>query len=400
MRVNNIPDKILEEFTVVKIFDTGGSSANTLLVREKKNNNQCILKYATWGGIGSSGLPWLRAQSRRFQELGKIKDQKIKNSLPIIFGEYEEQSLFFYTMEYFPDSYPISSYCYQKKLNAAEILNKVDVIIDLLTRLYDIKTITSPRDFICEAHIKRILNRTNLLTDKNSIVYYKALKNKPVIFPESRFDDLTDLFIEIKKHDFLYINGRKIKNLSALLPEINNETIFNLLQPNFLPKYYHGDSTLRNYLLSKTGVKIIDIRGTDLPNSVVSKIDIAYELGKIVRTFYLEIIRANDFKLDLVKRSAEFYFDFSFGKSRSVSNFIDARNDFLDSVHKYQKRYRILEMEKHLLLKILYAEAAHFIADAVNRIESDSSGKQTIAYYLLGLQLFDQVLEKIKRHEK
>jgi len=392
--MNSIPHQILKEFDVIKTFEIGGSSAKTLLVEDKRCHRKCILKYSTWGGIGSSGLPWLKAQCKRFRELGSIKNHIIQDSLPTILDEYEGKSLYFYLMEYFPNSYPISFYYYQKRQNVVELKEKIDAVISLLMKLYQIQLISPPSNFAHDVHIKRMIHRTNLLTNTNTIVYNKVLRNRPIFFSKFKFTDLTDLFSEIKKYQVIYINGKKHRNFPTLLPEIDNELILSSIQPNVLPKYYHGDSTLRNYLLFNSGIKIIDIRGTDLPGYVVSKIDIAYELGKIVRTFYLEIIRNNDFYIDLVEKGTKLSFGFIFNKVVSASSFIDVRSVFLKSIKKYQDEHEILKMENNLLVKVLYAEAAHFIADAVNRIESDISGKQTIAYYLLGLQLYDELLRR------
>lgn len=396
IRNKNLLKLIRKKYKTIQSFGHSGSSAGTILVKDKISGNKYVLKFATWNGIGSSGLPSLKAQSVRLKELSEIKNGEFKNLFPSIIESVSFKNNFFYVMEYFPSSNPVSTYYYRLKSQyTTSFMRNVNKIIKLLSLLYEIELLPAPPDYIQAAHINRMVNRTNLLTKNYGDTFDLAIKEHPVKFTNYKYGNLTDLFKDLQIYDDLYVNGEKYMNFRKLKQTISSRGVLEIVAPKFIPKYYHGDSTLRNYLINKNGdIKLIDIRGTNLPNGVVSKIDIAYELAKILRTFYLEIIRNNDFTIEMSKSSKDVYFEFIFGNKKQVNNFIKLRTLFLNSIKNYQKENEVLDQEDNLKLKILYAEAAHFIADAINRIESDKTGKQTLAYYLLGLQLYKEFLKE------
>lgn len=396
---NSFFRKINKKYHVVKTYDGGGSSAGALLVEDRITQKKYVLKYATWNGIGSSGTPWLIAQATRLNELSKIQEGKFANCFPTVVEEFVFENSYYYVMDYFPNSHPLATYYYQfTKDITKEFMHEISSVIDTLVALYSVNNLELQDDYILTAHIKRMKNRTALLSNPSGETYNHSLRDKPVTFQSRTFIDLTQLFSELIKQSHIYINDKKYANFNQLLPLISSQSVVNIVTPNFLPKYYHGDSTLRNYLRTETGdIKLIDVRGTHLPNGVTSTIDIAYELAKISRTFFLEIIRNNHFTIRLDTSKAGIHFGFSFHENNQVENFIKARNMFLNALLEYQKKHSVLQSEDNLDLKILYAEAAHFIADAVNRIESDRTGMQTIAYYLIGLQLYNEFLQKCKQ---
>ncbi|MDI1352953.1 MAG: hypothetical protein PSV35_09375 [bacterium] len=170
------------------------------------------------------------------------------------------------------------------------------------------------------------------------------------------------------------------------------------MKPNFLPKYTHGDALLRNFLRLPDGrQKIIDVRGIFLPNNSPALIDISYELGGIIHGFLLEIIRANLFDLK-IQRNREglrcFFLQFQTNNT-VVANFLEVRNQILNIFQNHVELQSILHGDPYWMTRAIFSEATHFLTDAINRLEQDSSGRHTVAYYLIGATLLSSYAKEL-----
>lgn len=385
-----------KKYEILNSFGTGGSSAETLLVKDRENGIKYILKFSTWDGVGSSGIPWLKTQAKRLIELKNLKAPELKNKIPVVYKIFSSKNLYYYAMDYFENSLPVSLYYFNNpRIKLDNFILDIKEIIKLMCVLYSKGWTTPPKNMIYNAHVLRIKKRTKLLTQRKGPTYENVIKNRQIKFSGKYvFRDLTYLFNELFESKKIMINNKAYLNSNFILPIINNDKVINMLTPEYIPLYYHGDSTLRNFLRCPDGsIRMIDVRGLDLPKNTVSIIDVAYEMGKLMRTFFLEIIRSNNFTIRMIKKEPQFSFSFELKETKSVKNFLEIHEKFSNILEKCMKNNRILASEKGLIKRTHFAEASHFLADAVNRMESDPSGMQTLAYYFLGLELFDIFLK-------
>lgn len=388
------PQTVFAEYKVLKEFTSGGSSAGTFLVADGVGKLQ-VLKFSTWQGIGGSGKPWLKAQASRLIELKNSLPEEGRNAIPVVYKTYEDDEVYYYTLEYF-DGLPFSTLHYlDKDFNLEKMTIGIERILDLMTNnFYDQGRLDTPSDYVYTTHIRRAQNRLALLTNSNSEVFRLFIEGKPFIIGDAHFDNISTLFELILNAPIIAINEQQYPNPMNVLRSLGEEEIASLT-PSFIPLYSHGDGTLRNYLVLPDGeIKVIDVRGVELPGNIVTRIDVSYELGKMMRTVFLEIVRNNDFTVALNIKDGELKFTINFNKDSNAINFANSRIDILRTFRKHSGLNRILHEEENWVEKILFAEALHFLADSANRLESDRMGKQTLVYFLLGTML----LSSYKNH--
>jgi hypothetical protein len=395
--IEDIPKIITDKYQIKKIFTDGGSSAKTMLV--EKNKKLVVLKYATWSGIGSSGIPWLKAQSKRLKALKKQLPEAGAKAIPFVYEQYDKDNLFYYTMEYFSDSYPLSIYYFAHPDDAASnYLSDIKKLISFLSlNVYSNGKLPVPKNYVEIVHLTKIKYRLSYLTQTHGEFYKNFLEKKYLHFKSKIYKDLSSLFHEILNEQKLIINNKLYTNAPLILSFIEKSPqIISNLTPKFLPKYAHGDGTLRNYLKLKNGEFIlIDVRGIDLPNNAPSRICIPYELGKILRTFYLEVVRKNLFSINVENDGKYIKYTLEYDSSDpSVLVFFDIRKKLEVTMAQHSELNLILTKEPNWIEKVFFAEACHFLADASNRLESDPKGYQTIAYYLIGTILLNEYCER------
>lgn len=384
---SDVPQIISKEYKVQKEFTTGGSSAGTLLVTNSDDLQQ-VLKFSTWQGIGSSGTPWLKAQASRLIELKRELPYDGSLAIPAVYKTYEDEGLFYYTFEYF-DGLPFSSVNYSdRNFCPGKLATGVSKILDLMTNnFYNQGKLDTPRSYVENVHLNRARNRLGLLTSRNSDVFNRFINGKSIIFDDGDSSDMGSFFGSLVRLRRIVVNGQVYPNPLDILKDLDKQEILDLT-PSFIPRYSHGDGTLRNFLTSPSSdIKIIDVRGVDLPSNTVSRVCIPYELGKMMRTILLEVIRANDFLLYCQDSRQDLEFGLKLKENTNALSFVNARKDILNAFIDHRDLNALLKDEGDWVRKTLFAEAIHFLADAVNRLESDDKGKQTLAYFLLGTML-------------
>lgn len=364
------------------MFADGGSSAKTLLVAD--GNCQKVLKYATWEGIGSSGVPWLRAQSARLQELRGFLPSDCSLVVPEVFEEYMGDSFFYYTSEYFHGSEALSVYFFKhpQEARVAYLTEINQLITGMVGYFYAAGRLPVPEGYIGKVHLNKITYRLSYLTQRTGLFWDEYLHGT----------SLPRMFKELLTAGTIHVNGREYCNAPRLVAALqNNPHTTASLTPVFLPEYAHGDSTLRNYLfLADKTIALIDVRGNTLPGNAPSRICVPYELGKMLRTFYLEIVRQNAFQVS--GGASSFALEFDVGNP-AVAAFLEVREQLINALPTNSALAALLADEPDWLRKTLFAEACHFLADAANRLESDRSGRQTLAYYLIGTILLNDIVD-------
>lgn len=391
--LKEIPNSITNKYQVIKQFGTGGSSAGTLLVSDRKKGQSRVLKYDTWAGIGSSGIPWLRAQAARFIELKDILPKAVKDWIPNVYDIYDKNNLFYYTMQNYNHGHPLSFYYFDnpsKNINC--FTNDINKILDFLSKyFYFQQKLNVPKDYIYKVHIEKIFYRLSFLLKREGIVYEKYIKNNTFRIGSRDCNDMVTFFSELMKSKNIIINDKEYLNAPFLINNYASTQTLKKLKPRFLPKYNHGDSTFRNYIKLTDRMVLIDIRGTNLPNNAPARVCIPYELGKMLRSFLLEVVRNNCFSIKISQfPNKQFNFIFNYQtQNKSVNNFFKIRSLLPSLFKRHDGLNEILINEQDWLMKSYFAEACHFLADASNRLESDMSGYQTIAYYLIGCQLLN-----------
>ena len=377
-----IPTVISHRFQIKCVFADGGSSAKTLLVTRAGRDQ--VLKYATWDGIGSSGIPWLRAQAARLLELKQALPPDAALSVPEVFETYDTDDLFLYSMQYYPGSHSMSVYYFDRPAEA--LVGYADDIVRLLTlmseNLYSAGRLPVPDNYIEHVHLDKIVYRLSYLTKSSGRFFDTYLATTT----------LPETFAALLDAPSITTNGQRYVNAPALIDRLRHSSHVAALTPAFLPLYAHGDGTLRNYLkLPGQRFALIDARGTNLPGDAPSRTCISYELGKVLRTFYLEIVRRNAFQLT---RDHHHHFQLTFDNTPAVKAFEEIRRGIIEALPRHQALSAVLADEPQWLEKALFAEACHFLADASNRLESDPTGQQTLAYYLIGTQMLNDYCKR------
>lgn len=393
---NGLSQKMFGEYDVRSKFTTGGSSAGTYLVADSNGKEQ-VLKFSTWRGIGASGTPWLRAQAARLQELKEELPEEGATSIPEVYKVHDDGEVFYYTSEYLNGTpFSISSYN-DPNFDSGEFALGVSKILDLVTNnFFNQGKLDVPEGYIESVHTKRAKSRLKLLTDTESEVYAKFVEGRSIDLDDDQYHDMHGFFERLIGFEEIVINGNKFKNPVNILRDLDEEQL-KKLTPTFIPKFAHGDGTLRNFMITSAGhIKVIDVRGVDLPSDTVSRVCIPYELGKMMRTIFLEIVRANDFyiSLDKTESNDDSYFEFNLKENTNALKFARSRKDILSTFAKHKELSDLMVNEGDWIKKTLFAEAIHFLADAVNRLESDNSGKQTLAYFLIGTALLSECLDE------
>ncbi|MCX5667271.1 MAG: 3-dehydroquinate synthase [Candidatus Omnitrophica bacterium] len=391
-----VPKEISDRYEIIKPYTTGGSSADTFLARDRQGR-QVIVKHSTWAGVGSNGIPWLRAQYKRLKELKQSLGPEGAAMIPEVYEYHETNELAFYSMQYLEGGKPLPFYFLEHASGGAQpFLDDLESMIDQFCRhLYSRGNLEVPVDYVQKVHLARVDYRFGLLTKKEGDVYDKLISGRPFAIENARYDDISYMFEELSKAPVIRINGVDHTNLPRLISEVKaDHGLIERLKPRSILKYAHGDLLLRNVMRMGDGnFRLFDVRGVDLPGNSPSRIDLTYELGKILHSFLLEIVRNNLFDISVRKEGGTFAFDIKYHTSKSaVANFLEVRRRLPEMLRNQPRLMELLKDEPLWLEKALFAEATHFITDAPNRLSQDPSGKHTLAYYAIGTQLLDEFL--------
>ncbi|MFA5088075.1 MAG: ROK family protein [Candidatus Omnitrophota bacterium] len=395
-----IPKEIRDRYKILKKLVGGGSSAGTYLVRDK-DGREIILKFATWAGIGSNGIPWLQSQVKRLRELKENLPPLGASKIPEVYDYEEKEGLVYYTLEYLKDGRPLSLYHLEHPEGGPEaFLEDLENMLDLMAeQFYSQGRLDLPEDYIKRVHVSRLNYRMGLLKRQEGEVYERLIKNRPFKFGNGRHRDIASLFNEIWNRSTISINGHAYANAPNLVYALEANPVFmEGITPSFLPRYAHGDALLRNFMRMKDGsIKVFDVRGVDLPDNSPARVDITYELGKFLHGILLEIVRNDLFDMEIRRGSGgELEFELHYDMDNpSVKNFLEVRRKMPELFKNHPGLNKILKDEPRWLVKALFAEASHFLADAINRLENDLSGRHTIAYYLIGTMLLNDYFGEV-----
>ncbi len=391
-----VPKAIRDRYEMIRPLQGGGSSAGTFLVRDH-SGREVVLKFANWAGIGSNGIPWLKAQAARLRELKQDLPAEGAERIPEVYDYFEGKGLVYYTLEYLHGGKPLSIYHLEKTDGDAEsFLDDLDTLLTMMSKqFYSQGKLDVPDGYIDRVHLNRLNYRLGLLRKKEGDVYERLIKNRSFEFSNEGYRDISELFDQIWSSGFVSINGKKYPNVSTLLSSLETDSSFlQWLQPKFLPKFAHGDGLLRNFMkMPDGGIKVFDVRGVILPDNSPSRIDIPYELGKFLHGILLEVIRNDLFDLKLTRHGDDLDFVLEYdSNNQNVLNFLEVRRRMIELFKSHPDLIEVLKDEPDWLEKALFAEASHFLADAVNRLDKDLSGRHTIAYYLIGTMLMNEFL--------
>ncbi len=396
-----VPSGIRQKYKIIRWLDGGGSSAGVLLVKDLKNQT-VVLKFANWAGIGSNGTFWLKAQVSRLKELRNVLPPSKKERIPQIYDYFENidptgrNGLVYYTMEYIQHGAPLSLFYWDHPENTAnQFLADLNEIVTFLSNdLYALGALPVPAGYIKRVHRNRLTYRLNLLRQTNGPVYERLIRDNKLSVGEIEYQDITALFEEIWKSDTIIINGKEYPNATAILKGLEKTPdLFKLVS---LPQYGHGDALLRNFMKmpDTTPSKIFDVRGIELPENSPDRVDIPYELGKMLHGILLEVVRKNNFSIGLVRQTngrLSFILNVD-AANPAVKTFFQVRSQMPELFKHNKALNEVLKNEPNWLKKAIFAEATHFLADAVNRLENDKSGRHAIAYYLLGVMLMQNIM--------
>lgn len=385
----------MDNLTFVEAFHAGGSAAKTFLVSDQ-TKRFCILKYADWEGIGFNGTPWVKTQTQRLIDLRQLLPEQVSNWLPAVYESHDEQSVFYTLIEYFENTTTLSEYYlnYSGELVDAYSMD-IDKILSFFgTYLYSLGKIATPDNYVQSIHIDRVNYRLGLFSARDSETYKRYILDKKFSLGDFHRDNISQFFRDLIKSKNITINGKKYTNAAHKLYKISSDTkTLNYLTPAFLPKYTHGDSLLRNYLRDENGnIKMIDLRGNHLPTNTPSEVCIPYDLGKMLHSIWMDIIRSNSFRMEVLETSEglEFIID-SDQDAANIANLLRVRDNMPGLFERNEALRTFLNSEPNWLVKSLFAEACHFLSDAVNRLEQDHTGHHSLAYYLLGTMLLNDL---------
>ncbi|MDP3732900.1 MAG: aspartate aminotransferase family protein, partial [Candidatus Omnitrophota bacterium] len=386
-----LPEAITKRYEILDLIRNGGSSAATFLVRDSQKR-EVILKYSDWAGIGSNGMEWLKAQYKRLRQLRESLPPQGAALIPQVYDYRETEEYVFYTHEHLRNTEPLPFYFLRHASGGAQaFLDAIGNLLDLFSQfVYSQGKLDAPDDYVEKTHLKRIDYRLGLFANRDTEVYERLIKGRLFSIGGKQYQDISYLFEDLFNRETIYINGKKYPNLPELLEILKSQPeLLERLHPGFIPEYTHGDLLLRNILRSADGsLHIIDVRGVDLPENAPSRIDITYELGKVAHSFLLELVRNNLFDLDIQQENGDFYVGLRYKTEYpAVVNFLKARDIFPEFLKRHPALAHLLKDEPYWLEKTLFAEATHFITDAVNRLSQDTSGKHSLAYYAIGTKL-------------
>lgn len=378
---------------IIKEFQGGGSSAGTLLV-EDNSGKKVVLKFANWSGIGSNGIPWLKAQFTRLKELKASLSPLGASRIPEVYDYAESNDGVYYTLQYYPKGIPLSIYHFERPEAGTEDFFKdfIELLSFMSKEFYSKGKLETPDGYLEHVHISRLNYRLGLLYKKEGDVYERLIKNRSFKLNNGATYKLEELFNEIWNLDIISINNQDYLNASTLLHKLKNDAvILDHLTPSFLPKFAHGDALLRNFMkIPNKPLIVFDVRGVELPDNSPARIDISYELGKYLHGILLEIIRNDAFTLEITKQNGFLSFQLNYDlHDKRVLNFLAIRKEMPTLMKNHAALNQIMQEESDWFQKSLFCEATHFLTDAVNRLENDLSSSHAIAYYLIGTLLLN-----------
>ena len=388
-----LPQELLSTYEIIREYSDGGSASRVFMI--KKMDSLMILKYATLEGIGYNGKPWNKQQAIKLIRLQECLPTESKNLFPKVFEYNETSSYNYYTMEYF-DGVSVPKVLFREQVDFIKLID--NILKTLRDKLYLLEVRECSTNGITINHYNRIVHRVGLLNLRDGEVYSSFIKDHNISIGGEKFKDLTFFFDRLFKEETIEINGQLFLNMPQIinLLEQNLNELDKSLSPQFLPVFAHGDLLLRNILLNKTGeIKLIDVRGENINEKIPSTISLEYEMGKIFHSFLSELIRNDLLIVKMKNQKGRFQFFLDLKWNSKIPAFLNARGKMPDLIRKHFEKTVFWDNENKFLWHTLLSEASHFAADAINRLIQDSSGSHSIAYYIISIILFENILRKL-----
>jgi len=385
---------------IIQELHGGGSSAGNFLV-EDGQGRVVVMKFANWSGIGSNGIPWLKSQFDRLKELKGSLDYTDKKLVPEVYEYVEDENSAYYTLQYYDKGVPLSTYhLHNLDKNEEDFLNDLYDLLSLLSeKFYSQEKLSVPDGYLERVHKERLNYRLGLLYKKEGEVYEKLIKNRSIKITGKNYE-LESLFSRMWALEKIVINGKEYQNTRILWDKFNNMDLLNQVKPAFLPRLAHGDALLRNFMkLPNEELIIFDVRGVNLPDNSPARIDIPYELGKLLHGILLEVIRNDLFSLEMEEETMNFHLNYD-AVHKGVAKFIQVREKMPDLFKNHPSINKVLKNEENWFGKAIFAEATHFLADAINRLENDPTGRHTMAYYLIGTILLNEYMQNYSQRKQ
>jgi hypothetical protein len=260
-----------------------------------------------------------------------------------------------------------------------------EALVAVLTRIgddgYEIERQKAPRDWSRHAHLDRMARRLDLLA--------------------------TALPPDVLGADPVLVDGVKMLGLRGQLDRLgrllDDVDVHRRISPPVLHFPVHGDLNLGNVMwdpLHRQGV-LIDPRGTLQPW------DVAYDLAKGLFTLTCH----HDAMIAGFRAGQES----ARGWTAALSSASPARRRaamrFADTLGRVPFIRRLLDDDPHLMTRVLFAHACHFIAEAACRLSDRNHrhpgasprdvapARMATGYLVLGLRLLDHFVERLESGE-
>jgi hypothetical protein len=327
--------KFLKEFR-------GGSMARTYLIG--KQGNRYVRKIASNNGELAglklkSQYDWIADFNRKYPDI-----------LPKVSFFVIDKETCHYDMEHiemgtFRD-YLMTSPGYDSTL-VHDILNYGSVIASVDTKHKEKK-----EDYIKNKHLNKMIDRCEIIKDH-----------------------------PIYTSDYLTVNGKKLKNIKALVSEIaGNKNLMDLLKPK---KWYrsHGDFTFQNILTDEEEVRIIDPRGEG-PDSVY------YDISKIFQSCHgkYDLLVPGNYQI-----KAQQYPDGEVTVDYKILNGVEKMDNVFEQVKDLIPDYYKIE-DEHWEIITKFFEGSHFISMTPFRAKENT--EITFVCYAIGIQILNEMLEE------
>jgi len=415
---SDIPNILIDRgYKILAFTSRGGSSSDTFLA-ENRDGKNVIIKYSDWEGISGNGSPWLRRQKDKLMYIQRKYPQQSRRLYPKVLDFYDDGKVVYYAMEYFEGAQDITQYFLNNdELSPEQMLQEVSDIVSVMVETHYSHPPQAPfhtYEGEIEANLfNRALYRMQLLGLHKGDVYARLLKpnkfrsNAERRFQIKDFDDYPDIsyfFEDLMKRKTIVINSKVYPNMPILLKrfEENIDLIQSRMGPAHFSHYVHSDLSLRNILRLPNGdIKLIDVRGVNVNETSPSKVSIEYDLAKIAHSFFMEIVRNDLYELNARNESGQFFFDWKFDDTLGVERYLYVWRKYREILKNNPDLQKLLKFKSEdeqaeFLDYILLIECFNYLSDAIHRFSQDSSGKDSLIYYLQATVSLYEFLEKQK----
>lgn len=285
----------------------------------------------------------------------------LKPLYPEVVNSGETEEMVFMEQEFLP-LVTMRHYLFTGQATADTAVGKIETILDRLNELaYAPFAQPSPADYLDQYHFQRLWHRLKHTLDR-----------APVFEP---------LFAAKR----LWINGRPYHNVPQLLFQFErSEKARRMALPDTVSPYVHGDLHFENIMVdpASDAFRLVDPRGYDY-------CDLYYDLGKISHS--------TNGKYDFVHEN-RYALAWSVDGTEAEATFMVTPSPILDLYDEINQAlgplYREVTGDPLAEERTLFAEAMHFCTMMPFHLIGDGREDKSVAIYLTGALLFNQVLER------